>query len=127
MRTEPEQVLRRLSDGDEHLLRTVLRPTPEFGARETAAGQPALVAGQALDRQLRGLVRVAALLAVGASTATLRWAVELALSTGASPEAVVGVLIATAGQAGAAQVVSSAPRLALALEVDLGLDRPDEH
>lgn len=126
MRSEPEQVLRRLSDCDEQLLRTVLAPTPEFGTSELAASEPPAVCGEALSRQLRGLVRVAALLVVDAPTATLRWAVELALSTGASTEAVVGVLITTAGQAGAAQVVSSAPRLALALGVDLELDDSDE-
>jgi 4-carboxymuconolactone decarboxylase len=113
--SEPEQLLRRLSIGDQTLLRSVLTPTPEFGSS-------APLAGQGLDRQLRALVRVAALLVVGAPTATLHWAVELALSTGASAEAVVDVLVATAGQAGAAQVVSSAPRLALALGFDLELD-----
>ena len=85
MRGEPEHVLRRLSDDDEQLLRAVMTPAPEFGSGEATGGQPAVMAGQALDRQLRGLVRVAALLAVGASIATLRWAVESALSTGASP------------------------------------------
>jgi 4-carboxymuconolactone decarboxylase len=116
--SEPEQVLHRLSIGDQNLLRSVLAPTPEFGSSAPAASQP-------LDRQLRALVRIAALLAVGAPTATLRWAVELALSTGAGADAIVGVLVATAGQAGAAQVVSSAPRLALALGFDLELDEWD--
>jgi hypothetical protein len=119
MRSEPEQLLRRLSIADENLLRSVLTPTPEF---EPAAS----VSDQMLDRQLRGRVRVAALLAVGAPTATLHWAVELALSSGANVDAVIGVLVATAGQAGAAQVVSSAQRLAVALGFDLEFDGWDE-
>jgi 4-carboxymuconolactone decarboxylase len=115
MRAEPEDVLRRMSAGDEQLLQAVVTPVPEYGYSE-------LTGGQALDRRLRGLVRIAALLAVDAPTTTLRWAVEQALSTGTTADAVVGVLIATADQAGTAQVVSSAPRLALALGFDLELE-----
>jgi 4-carboxymuconolactone decarboxylase len=66
------------------------------------------------------------LLAVGAPTTTLRWAVELALSTGATAEAIVAVLVATAGPAGGAQIVSNAPRLALALGFDLELEDVDD-
>lgn len=68
------------------------------------------------------LVELAALIAVGAPTASLHWAVERACSTGATTESVIAVLIAVAGPAGAAQVVSSAPRLALALGLELELE-----
>ncbi len=115
MRAGPEDVLRGLAAADEQLLGAVLAPIPECGYEE-------LTVGHALDRRLRGLVRIAALLAVGAPTTTLHWAVERALSTGTTADAVVGVLVATADQAGTAQVVSSAPRLALALGFDLELE-----
>jgi hypothetical protein len=115
MPVEPEDVLRRLATGDEQFLHAAITPVPEFGYAE-------LTAGDALDRRLRGLVRIAALLAADAPTTTLRWAVERAQSTGATAEAIVGVLVAIADQMGAAQLVSSAPRLALALGFDLDLD-----
>ena len=68
------------------------------------------------------LIRLAALLAVGACTNSLRWAVELAAAAGADDDAIVGALLAGAAVAGSAQVVSSAPRLALALGFDVELD-----
>jgi 4-carboxymuconolactone decarboxylase len=112
---EPEALLRRLAAGDESCLRTVLAPTPEFDD----AGP---LAGDALDRRIRVLVRVAALLAVNAPTAALCWAVELASTAGADDRALVGVLASAAPAAGAAQLVANAPRLALALGIDMELE-----
>jgi 4-carboxymuconolactone decarboxylase len=116
MVSEPEALLRRLAANDERCLATVMAPTPEFGAT-----QP-LLDGQRLDRRIRVLVRLAALLAIGAPTTSLRWAVELAAASGADDGAVVSVLRAAAPAAGGAEVVSGAPRLALALGFDVELD-----
>ena len=69
--SEPRELLRRLAAADERSLRTAMAPTPEF-ERDYALTKPAL------DRRTRVLVRLAALIAVGASTESLRWAVELA-------------------------------------------------
>jgi alkylhydroperoxidase/carboxymuconolactone decarboxylase family protein YurZ len=88
-----------------------MAPTPEF-ERGYALTAPAL------DRRTRVLVRLAALIAVGACTESLRWAVELASTTGADDDALAAVLVATGSAAGAAQLVESAPRLALALGFD---------
>ena len=74
-----EQLLRRLALNDEKLGDSVL-------ARTAGAG-PA----PALDRKAEALVRVGALLSVGASTASLRWPVELARATGATDEEILGV------------------------------------
>ncbi len=112
MGDDPQQLLRLLAAGDEQCLRSVLSPASPLADRRPPAQQP-------LDRRLRALVQLAALVAVGAPTTSLRWAVELACSTGATVEAVVEVLVATAGAAGSAQVVSSAPRLALALGFEM--------
>lgn len=112
--SEAEDLLRRLAANDEHSLRTVLAPTPEFAA------DPALRC--ALERRTRTLVRLAALLAVGACTTSLRWAVELAATAGVDDDAIVGALLAGAAAAGSAQVVSSAARLALALGFDIELE-----
>lgn len=88
-----------------------MSPTPEFDRGSTQI-KPAL------DRRTRVLVRLAALIAVGACTESLRWAVELASTTGADDDALAAVLIAIASAAGTAQLVESAPRLALALGFD---------
>ena len=93
----------------------MLAPTPEFADDE-------MPLGRALDRKTRLLVRLGALLAVGAPTTVLRWAVELASSAGVDEDAVLGTLLAAASVAGSAQVVASAPRLALALGFDVELD-----
>ena len=61
------------------------------------------------------LVRLGALLAVGASTASLRRTVQLAQAAGATEEEIVGVLIAVAPTVGLARVVASAPKLSLAI------------
>ncbi len=115
MRGEPEQLLRRFAAADEGSLKSLLTPRAGFG-------DPQPPGGQALDRNLRALVRLAALLAIDAPTTSLRWAVELAASTGASEEAITEVLAMTAAASGSAQLVASAPRLALALGFDIELD-----
>ena len=106
--SEERDLLYRLARQDERLLRTVLRPTPELNG--TAASP-----GSSLDPRTRFLVRLAALLAGDASTESVCWAVELAATNGADDDAVAAVLIAAGGAAGSAQLVASAPRLALAL------------
>jgi alkylhydroperoxidase/carboxymuconolactone decarboxylase family protein YurZ len=76
----------------------------------------------ALDRVTRALVRLAALIATDAGTTSLRWAVDEAARAGADDAALVQVLVSAATAAGAAQAVLSAPRLALALDVDIELE-----
>jgi uncharacterized membrane protein len=93
----------------------VLAVTPEFGA-----GRPLIE--PVLERKVRVLVRLAALLALGASTTSLRWAVEMAAASGLGDEAIIGALLAPAGAAGSAQIVESAPRLALALGFDVDIE-----
>ena len=102
-----EQLLRSLSDADERSLQDVVSSTP--------GGSPL---GIALDRSTRVLVELAALLAADAPTASVRWAVERAGATGVDDEELVGVLLAAGPATGGAQTVTSAPRLALALDLD---------
>jgi 4-carboxymuconolactone decarboxylase len=106
--SDAKDLLRRLTAGDEGCLRAVLAPMPEV---ETATR----LTRSSLDHRIRALVRLAALVAVDAPTTSLRWAVELAAAAGADDRAIVRTLIASAPATGAAQVVSTAPRLALAL------------
>jgi 4-carboxymuconolactone decarboxylase len=102
-----EQQLRRLALNDEKLVGSVLAVGPELSPPSS------------LDRKSEALVRVGALLAVGASTASLRWTVELAQSTGATDEEILGVLVAIGPAVGLACVVAGAPRLALAMGYEI--------
>jgi alkylhydroperoxidase/carboxymuconolactone decarboxylase family protein YurZ len=115
----PETFLRRLAAGDEHCLRLVLSPScqADFASESPVPG---------LDRRTATLVQLAALVAVDAPTASLRWTVERACALGVSDEAVVAVLVNAARATGSVQLVSSAPRLALALGFDTDVDAPDE-
>jgi 4-carboxymuconolactone decarboxylase len=101
---EAEQLLRRLAAGDEPSLQAVLS---------------SVRGGTALDRETRALVQLSALLAVGAATVSLRWAVDMASTAGVDDAKLVGVMLAVAGAIGATQTVSNAPRLALALGLDV--------
>jgi 4-carboxymuconolactone decarboxylase len=112
MPSEAQDLLRTLARGEERSIRAVLVPNPEFAPDRAAVPE-------ALDRQTRVLVRLAALLAVDASTTSLRWAVELAASTGVDDETVIEAIAAAASAVGSAQLVASAPRLALALGFDI--------
>ena len=68
------------------------------------------------------LVQLGALLALGAATSTLRATVDRATEAGATEAEIVGVLIAVAPALGLARVVSSAPRLAMAIGYDIEED-----
>lgn len=68
------------------------------------------------------LVRLAALFAVDASTTTVQWAVERACCAGVSDDEIVAVLVAVGPAVGLPRVASVAPRLALAMGCDIGLE-----
>jgi hypothetical protein len=109
---EAEQLLRRLTDSEDESLRRVLALRPD------AAGDVG-ECDQALTPRVRTLVRLAALVAGDASTTSLRWAVELAWSTGAVDEEIVGVLLSIGREVGLARIVDGAPRLAAAIGYDV--------
>jgi 4-carboxymuconolactone decarboxylase len=105
-----ERTLRRLALNDERSLRSAL-------------ADPGIATGH-LDVKTQSLIRLGALLSVGAATVSLRRTVELAAAAGASDEEMVGVLLAIAPSVGHARVVSVAPHLALALGYDVDDDQP---
>jgi 4-carboxymuconolactone decarboxylase len=107
---EVETLLRRLALNDEESVGMVL-----------AGGQDA-TGGGSLRPKVDMLVRLGALLALGAATSSLRGAVEHAIEAGATEAEIVGVLIAVAPAVGLARVVSTAPRLATAIGYDLDVD-----
>ena len=104
---EVERLLRRLAINDEESVEMVL----SNGAQ--------LPIGEVLRPKVDLLVRLGALLALGASTNSLRRTVDRAQEAGATEAEIVGVLIAVAPAMGLARVVSSAPRLALAIGYDI--------
>jgi alkylhydroperoxidase/carboxymuconolactone decarboxylase family protein YurZ len=107
---EVERLLRRLALNDEESVEMVL------GRGADTPG------GSALRPKVELLVRLGALLALGAATASLRATVDRAIEAGATEAEIVGVLVSVAPAMGLAQVVATAPRLALAIGYDVEAD-----
>ena len=105
---DAEELLRRLALNDEKVVRSAV-----------GADSQALCVGGALDAKTNALVRLAALLSIGAATSSCRAAVERARAGGATDGEIVGVLVAVAPAVGGARVVGAAPRLALAIDYDV--------
>jgi hypothetical protein len=103
-----KELLRALAQNDERRIRDVLAGSCPYGA--------------SLDRAALALVRLAAMLAVDASTTSVRWAADVAGCAGVDDATLVDVLLLVASATGAAQTVASAPRLALAVGVDVEVD-----
>ena len=101
-----EEQLRRLSLNDDAAVRSAI-----------GADAPSV----ALDSRTVALVRLAALLSIGAPTASCRAVVEKAHAAGATDEELVDVLVAVAPAVGAARLVAAAPRLALAIDYDIAV------
>ena len=74
-----------------------------------------------LDARTFSLVKIASLIALDAPPASYLWQVANALAEGASPEDILGVLVAVAPQVGGPRVVAAAPEIMVAL----GLTLPD--
>jgi alkylhydroperoxidase/carboxymuconolactone decarboxylase family protein YurZ len=102
-----ERNLRRLALHDEWYLRSAL-------------ADPGI--SDDLDAKTQALIRLGALLAVGAGTVSLRATAELAAAAGATDDEIVGVLLAIAPAVGHARVVGVAPHLGLALGYDFELE-----
>jgi 4-carboxymuconolactone decarboxylase len=77
------------------------------------------VEASSLDERSHALVRLGALLALDAPTVSYQWGVDAALAAGATPDQVVGTLIAVAPVIGIARAVAAAEQLALPLGYDL--------
>ncbi len=73
----------------------------------------------ALDARTAALARFAATIAVDGAASSIQHAVALALAAGVTSAEIVATLGAVTPVTGAAQVVSSAPKVALALDYDV--------
>jgi alkylhydroperoxidase/carboxymuconolactone decarboxylase family protein YurZ len=106
---DTREMLTALALGDPDLLAAGLEVRAEWKARS------------GLDARSYALVKVAALIALDAPPASYLWQVSNALEAGATPEDLIGVLIALAPQVGGPKLVAAAPELMVAL----GLSLPD--
>ncbi len=105
-----ERLLRLLALNDEETVKRALRSTPEPG-EETV-----------LRPKVDLLIRLGALIALGATTNSLQVIVERAIEAGATEAEIVAVLLAVSPAVGLVRVVSVAPRLAAAIGYDLEAD-----
>jgi len=82
-----------------------------------------LAAGHAgtpeLDAKSAALVRLAALVAIDAAEPSYLHPVEAALAAGATPDEIVGCLVAIMPAVGTARIVDAAPKVGLALGYDV--------
>ncbi len=72
-----------------------------------------------LDQRTFALVKIAVLIALDAPPASYAWQVAEAIEGGATPEDILGVLQAVAGQVGGPRVIAAAPEIMLALGLAL--------
>jgi alkylhydroperoxidase/carboxymuconolactone decarboxylase family protein YurZ len=73
----------------------------------------------ALDAKTDALIRVGALIALGATPTSYLGAIRTALDLGASPDEIVGTLEAVCATVGVARVVSASRGVAVALGYDI--------
>ena len=102
-----EETLRGLAADDETLIESFLKI------------QPHTISASGLDPKTHALVEIAALIALDAAPASFAQQVKRARASGATPEELLGVLVALAPAVGTARVVETAPELAYALGIDL--------
>jgi 4-carboxymuconolactone decarboxylase len=107
MMADREEILRRLTLGDEAYLEVLLE------GRKCSRG-----AGT-LDHVGEALVKLGALVATGGSDLTWHQTVAAALDAGVTPDEVVDALVLLAPSIGGTRVVSAAPKLAQAVGFDV--------
>jgi 4-carboxymuconolactone decarboxylase len=102
-----EEQLRRLALHDEECIRSVLA----MALKDDGTS--------GLDPKTHALIRLGALLALGAAPVSYHWTVGAALDAGATAEEILGTLIAVAPISGVARVVLAIPDVALPIGYDI--------
>jgi 4-carboxymuconolactone decarboxylase len=102
-----EEDMRRLALHDEDCIETMLAMHLKD---DQAAG---------LDPKTQALVRLAALVALGAAPVSFQWSVGVAMDAGATADDIVGILIAVAPISGLARVILATPDVALPIGYDI--------
>ena len=106
-----EEQLRRLALHDEDVIESALAMNlhGDLGDDEPCRLSP----------KAHALVRLAAMLALGAAPVSYQWTVGAALDAGATTEEIIGTMIAVAPITGIARVVQATPDVALPIGYDL--------
>lgn len=104
---ELEERLRRLGIQDEDVIESL------FATRFDN------IDASGLDPKTHALVRLGALVALGAAPVSFQSNVEAALAAGATDDEIVGALIAVAPVIGLARVVSATPKVAVPMGYDI--------
>jgi 4-carboxymuconolactone decarboxylase len=107
MTVPAEEAFRRLTIGETSVLTS-------RGRSAGASSQPSH-----LDARTHAMLRLAALVAVGAPASSYRTVVQESLRNGARLDDLLGVLMAVADTVGTARVVAAAPAIALAAGYDV--------
>jgi 4-carboxymuconolactone decarboxylase len=105
--TEYQRTLRGLAVRDDKLMRRALR------------SEKANQSVSHLDDKTYAFVRLGAMIAVGASVQSMRPIVEAAQDAGATPEEIVGTLLAVMPVSGEARTVAAAPAIGLSIGYDV--------
>jgi 4-carboxymuconolactone decarboxylase len=107
VRADREERLRRLALQDEAFVESVLAMRLD---NSRASG---------LDPKTHALVRLGALVALGAAPVSFQCTIDAALAAGASDDEIVGALIAVAPVVGFAKVISATPKIAMSMGYDI--------
>jgi 4-carboxymuconolactone decarboxylase len=102
-----EESLRRLALHDEGCIESVLAMRLN---NDEASG---------LHPRTHALVRLGAVVALGAGSVSYQWAVGAALAAGATTDDIVGTLVAVAPISGLARVIAATPEVALSMGYDI--------
>jgi hypothetical protein len=110
-----ERTLRSLALNDEPSIQSAMQVALQHDHNTTCC----------VDSRTQALVRLGALVAIGAAPASYGWSVDAALAAGATVDEIVGTLLAIAPVVGFARVVAAAQPLAGAIgyDVDAALER----
>jgi len=106
----PEEQLRRLALHDEAFIESMLAMNLKWSSPDEACR---------LSPKAQALVRLAALLALGAAPVSYQWGVDAALDADATTQEILGTMIAVAPISGIARVVQATPDVALQIGYDL--------
>ena len=106
-----EEQLRRLALHDEDVIESALAMNLHGDLGRDEAWR--------LSPKAQALVRLAAMLAMGAAPVSYQWTVGAALDAGATTEEIIGTMIAVAPITGIARVVQATPDVALPIGYDL--------
>ena len=104
-----------MGDSSEEFLDQLAESDPEMIDR-IIGQQVENVRESGLDPRTHALVRLGALVALGAPAASFDWHVSLARQGGATDDEIAGVLVAVGPVTGTPRVVGAAPKVAKALQ-----------